>query len=90
MRRIPKCRDIIRLLAAGYSERKVAEMTGSGRGTVSKFNKAFKEKKISWPLDNCIDDQYIYYSLFPLKEGETRKATPEVDAVYEDVMRGKT
>lgn len=90
MRRIPKCRDIIRLIAAGYSDKKISEMTGSTRKTISKFRKAFTDKKIDWPIDSHIDDQYIYYSLFPLKNYNTQKATPEIDSVYREVMGGKT
>ena len=90
MRKIPKCRDIIRLIAAGYSERKVAEITGSTWRTVKKFHKAFEENKITWPIDSHVDDQYIYYSLFPLKEYDTRKASPKIDSIYDEVMNGKT
>ena len=45
MRRIPRCREIIRLISLGYSDKKISELTGSTRRTVKKFRETIAEKK---------------------------------------------
>lgn len=90
MRKIPKCRDIIRLISVGYSDNKIAGMIGADSRTVNKIRSVIKEKNMEWPLDIHLDDQYIYYSLFPLKDHKRNKQKPDVDAAYDGVMSGKT
>lgn len=90
MRRIPRCREIIRLISLGYSDKKISELTGSTRRTVKKFREAIAEKNMEWPLDSHVDDTWIYYFLFPAKEYNVRKERPNVDFACNAIINGST
>lgn len=82
MRKIPACREIIRLAAIGCSDKKISEITGNARVTVKKIREQAKLKGISWPLEDSMDDENIYYTLFPPKEYSVKKRKPDLEYVY--------
>lgn len=82
MRKIPACREIIRLAALGCSDNKISQITGSVRRTVKRVREKAVEMDVSWPLDDFLDDERIYYMLFPQKEYRRKKRCPDLERIH--------
>lgn len=87
MKKIPACREIIRLAALGCSDNKISEITGSTRRTVKKIREQAVLAKISWPLNETMDDEKIYYLMFPPKEYERKKKHPNLEQTYNNLSK---
>ena len=90
MRNIPKCREIIRLAALGYSDNKISQLTGIHRNTVKKVRLKANEQKMKWPIDSHEIDYELYYRLFPPKTYSTARSVPNADASFNELAKGKT
>ena len=90
MRNIPKCREIIRLAALGYSDNKISQMTGSTRKTVKKICKKAAEDKVTWPLDLKMDDYTLYYTMFPAKNRNMPQKAPDTAKAFVDTSNGSS
>lgn len=86
MRRIPACREIIRLTALGCSDKKISEITGSTRRTVKKIREQAVLRELAWPLDYKMNDEKVYYTLFPPKTNERKNKKPNLEQVYSKLM----
>lgn len=82
MRKIPACREIIRLASLGCSDKKISEITGAARITVKKVREQAVAAKILWPLDNWMDDEKIYFTLFPPREYNCKKKKPDIELMH--------
>ena len=82
MRKIPACRQIIRLAALECSDKRISEITGATRKTVKKVREAAVTKELLWPLDESMGDEFIYYTLFPPKSYDLKKRRPDLEKAY--------
>ena len=60
-----KIREVLRLKAAGLSNRRIAHICGIGRTTVADYLYRFSASRLSWPLAEGIDEEEIERQLFP-------------------------
>ena len=62
MRRI---KELLRLAAAGRSQREIAQVIGTARSTVSDYLKRAERAGLAWPLAAQWDDAALERALFP-------------------------
>ena len=66
MERLPmrKIKDVLRLYAAGLSDRKIAVSLGVGRGSVRNYRERAKDAGLCWPDVADVDDAVLERQLF--------------------------
>jgi hypothetical protein len=66
MERLPmrKIKDVLRLYAAGLSDRKIAVSLGVGRGSVRNYRERARDAGLSWPDVADMDDAVLEMLLF--------------------------
>ena len=65
-----KISEILRLKAAGMSNREIATATGAGKTTVGEYLARAEAAGITWPLADDLDDEAIESKLFPPPSAE--------------------
>lgn len=88
MRKIPACREIIRLSSLKYSDKRICELTGAARQTIKRIREKAEADGICWPLDDMMDDERIYYMLFPAKTVKRSKKQPDYEALHIETLQG--
>jgi transposase len=62
---VRKIREVLRLKAAGISDRQIAASVGSARSTVQECLRRAREAGLSWPLPEAPDDLALEARLYP-------------------------
>ena len=82
MMRLPmrKIKEILRLKAAGLSQREIAASISTGRSTVRDYLRRAKKAGLSWPLPDQLDDVELERRLFASPgRGRPKKERPQPD-----------
>ena len=61
---VRKIREVLRLKAAGLSDRKIAAAIGSARSTVQECLRRAREAGIAWPLAQDLNDEALHARLY--------------------------
>jgi transposase len=85
-----KISEILRLSAAGMSNREIAAATGAGKSTVGEYLARAEAAGIGWPLAEGVDDEAIEAKLFPPPSAElaARRPLPDWRQVHRELRRG--
>ena len=88
MRRIT---EVLRLKAAGMSNRDIAASVGTGKTTVYEYLVRAESAGLSWPLPEGLDEAALEAKLFPPPSGElaARRPVPEWREVHRELKRGR-
>lgn len=84
-----KIREVLRLKAAGVSERRIAAAVGVVRSTVQECLRRAREAGVSWPLAEELDDRGLEERLYPrspLPPAATRPA-PDFAHIHAELSR---
>lgn len=81
-------REIIRLTALGFSQRKIMKSCGVSQKTVVKIQKRARDLKLTWPLDESMTDAALQKLMFP-KENVAlpNKHIPDYDYIRKELLR---
>lgn len=92
-KRLPvrKIREVLRLKAAGWSIRDIAQSTRAGRTTVYEYLVRAEGAGITWPVPEDMDDDALEATLFPPRTAELarRRPVPDWREVHKELRRGK-
>ena len=77
---VRKIRDVLRLKAAGFSDRQIAASIGSARSTVQECVRRAMEAGVSWPLPVELDEAALHAQLY--RRAVPLSRTPRPDFAY--------
>ena len=81
-----KIREVLRLAAAGQSQRAIAESVLVARSTVREYLKRAAAAGLSWPLPDELTESAMEALLFPAPPPSTvRRPLPDWAAIYEEM-----
>ena len=86
MRRI---KELLRLAAAGRSQREIAQAIGTARSTVSDYLKRAERAGLAWPLAVEWDDAALERALFPPRPSlpAESRGLPDFATVHRELKR---
>jgi transposase len=85
---VRKIREVLRLKAAGISDRKIAAAVGSARSTVQECIRRAREAGITWPLPESLDDSALEARLYALSEATVSvRPQPDFTAIHTELAR---
>ena len=83
-----KIRDTLRLhFECGQSANKIATGIGIARSVVQECLRRFKEKGLSWPLPDAVDDTDLERMLYPGASQNKRAAEPDWEHIHRELRR---
>lgn len=88
-KRLPvrKIREVLRLKAAGVSEREIAAATGCVRSTVQLCLKRAEAAGIGWPLPEGLDDAALQARLYPKEPAVGSRPAPDFAELHRELSR---
>lgn len=88
-KRLPvrKIREVLRLKAAGVSEREIATAVGCVRSTVQLCLKRAEAAGIGWPLPDELDDAALEARLYPKAPSQAGRPQPDFAEVHAELSR---
>ena len=88
-KRLPvrKIREVLRLKAAGTSERDIAAAIGSSRSSVQRCLKRATAAGIGWPLPDALDDTELEARLYPKAPLPDTRPAPDFAALHRELDR---
>lgn len=88
-KRLPvrKIREVLRLKAAGVSDRKIAAAVGCSRSTVPLCLRRAAEAGIGWPLPRALDDTELEARLYPKAPLPDSRPAPDFAALHRELSR---
>ena len=88
-KRLPvrKIREVLRLKAAGVSDRKIAAAVGCSRSTVQLCLKRAAAAGIAWPLPDELDDASLDARLYPKAPSRNSRPGPDFAALHRELSR---
>ena len=88
-KRLPvrKLREVLRLKAAGVSDRKIASAIGCSRSTVQLCLKRAAAAGIGWPLPDELDDTALEARLYPKAPRLNARPVPDFAALHHELSR---
>jgi transposase len=85
---VRKIREVLRLKAAGISDRKIAAAVGSARSTVQECIRRAREAGITWPLPEPVDDSALEARLYASSEATgSVRPQPDFTAIHAELCR---
>lgn len=79
-------KEVLRLTAAGLSQRQIAHSLDLSNGVVAKYQASAQRARLSWPLPAELDDEVLAQRLWSKTtdpaEGQTNSRRPPLDFVY--------
>jgi transposase len=85
-----KTREVLRLKAAGQSNRAIARSVGVGRTTVSEYLSRARAAGLGWPLPPELTDAELEGRLFPLpRPSSVARPLPEWGEVHRELQQRK-
>jgi len=88
-----RIKEVLRLTAAGLSQRQIARSLHLSHGVVAKYQAAAHRAGLSWPLPAELDDEALAAQLWSkasdLCSGQSsaRRAPPDFDSIHEQLKR---
>lgn len=82
-----KYREILRLNAQNLSNRGIASSCGCSKNTVGDVLKKAKEKGVTWPLDQGVNDLELQELLFPEKNKSESRRQPNTEHVHKEMAK---
>jgi IS30 family transposase len=76
---VRKVREVLRLKAAGVSDRQIALAIGSARSTVQECVRRAREAGICWPLVDELDERALQARLYRREVPLTSRPRPSYD-----------
>jgi transposase len=84
---VRKVREVLRLKAAGFSDRKIAATIGSARSTVQECVRRAQEAGISWPLVDEFDESALHARLYRRSVPLSRHPAPDFAQLHAELAR---
>ncbi|CAN5264415.1 IS21-like element ISPsy14 family transposase [soil metagenome] len=84
---VRKIREVLRLKAAGLSDRRIATAIGSARSTVQECLRRAREAGINWPLADAIDEEALQARLYRRDVPLSRRPLPDFSYVHVELCR---
>jgi transposase len=84
---VRKIREVLRLKAAGLSDRKIAATIGSARSTVQECVRRAQEAGISWPLTDEFDESALHARLYRRSVPLSRHPAPDFAQLHAELAR---
>ena len=84
---VRKIREVLRLKAAGISDRQIAASVGSARSTVQECLRRAREAGLTWPLPDEPDDGVLEARLYPCVPAGVSRPPPDFAHVHTELMR---
>jgi transposase len=84
---VRKIREVLRLKAAGLSDRQIALSIGSARSTVQECVRRASAAGLSWPLANGLDESSLHARLYHRAVPLSRRPTPDFAALHAELAR---
>jgi transposase len=84
---VRKIREVLRLKAAGFSDRKIASAIGSARSTVQEFVRRAHESGINWPLSDDLDERALQGRLYRRSVPLSSRSAPDFAAPHAELSR---
>ena len=88
-------KEVLRLTAAGLSQRQIGRSLHLSHGVVGKYQAAAQRAGLSWPLSEELDDVALAARLgtrtdaSSVTRASTRRAPPDFAAVHEQLTQGR-
>lgn len=83
-----KIYDVLRLkFEAGLSNRSIAKCLGMGTSTVSDLLTSFNRSELAWPLPNELTQAQLESALYPGRQSNKRKRTPDFVDMHQELKR---
>jgi len=74
---VRKIREVLRLKAAGFSDRKIAAAIGSARSTVQECVRRASEAGLVWPLSPELDEEALQARLYRREVPLSQRPRPD-------------
>jgi transposase len=84
---VRKIREVLRLKAAGFSDRKIAATIGSARSTVQECVRRAQAAAISWPLTDELDESALHAQLYRRSVPLSRHPAPDFAQLHAELAR---
>lgn len=84
---VRKIREVLRLKAAGLSDRKIAAAIGSSRSTVQECLRRARETEIAWPLAEDLDEDALHARLYRRSVPLSHRPLPDFAQVRAELSR---
>ncbi|MEJ1962987.1 MAG: RHS repeat-associated core domain-containing protein [Gammaproteobacteria bacterium] len=82
-----KIREVLRLKAAGFSDRKIAASIGSARSTVQECARRAHEAGFAWPLAEEIDENALHARLYQRAVPLSHRPQPDFAKLHAELAR---
>jgi transposase len=80
-------KEVLRLTAAGLSQRQIASSLHLSNGAVAKYQAAAQRAGLSWPLPAELDEAALANRLWSKTKDSARRAPPDFVAIHEQMKR---
>lgn len=84
---VRKIREVLRLKAAGLSDRQIARSVGSARSTVQACVQRAREAGLSWPLCDELDEAALEARLYRRSVPLSARPAPDFAAIHQELSR---
>lgn len=84
---VRKIREVLRLKAAGLSDRKIAAAIGSARSTVQECLRRAGEAGIAWPLAQDLNDEALHARLYERSVPLSCRPQPDFALLHAELAR---
>ncbi len=84
---VRKIREVLRLKAAGLSDRKIAAVIGSARSTVQECLRRARDAQIVWPLTEELDEDALQARLYRREVPLSQRPLPDFAGVHTELRR---
>ena len=84
---VRKIREVLRLKAAGFSDRQIAASIGSARSTVQECIRRARAASLSWPLPPELDEPALHAQLYRRAVPLSRTPQPDFAHLHRELAR---
>ena len=84
---VRKIREVLRLKAAGFSDRKIAAAIGSARSTVQECVRRAHEAGLVWPLAEALDEEALQARLYQREVPLSQRPRPDFAHIHAELAR---
>lgn len=84
---VRKIREVLRLKAAGFSDRKIAAAIGSARSTVQECVRRACEAGVVWPLSEELDEEALRARLYRREVPLSQRPRPDFAHIHAELAR---
>jgi transposase len=84
---VRKIREVLRLKAAGFSDRKIAAAIGSARSTVQECVRRAQAAGLGWPLSEDLDESALQERLYRRSVPLSSRPEPDFAHLHAELAR---